>query len=421
MRHEDNERLVRVGPGAPAGEMFRRYWQPALLSSELAEPDGPQVRVRLLGEDLIAFRDSSGLVGLVGALCPHRLAPLFFGVNAEGGLRCPYHGLKFDRHGTCVDLPCEQPGSPAQSQIKLLSYPTHEAGDIVWAYMGPKDQMPPPPNYEWLRAPKTHRFVSKTYQDCNYLQGLEGGLDTAHVSFLHSQGGVAVTKLSNMDSAPRLDVIATRYGYRYVSRRLISADKAYVRHYQYMMPAQQMRPSVVDTTGGLQPRPTLDGHLWVPIDDESTNVINYMYSYDQAHPLTEEFIRETEKLFGRSEEDLITGTFRLKRNASNDYLMDRRLQKKGNLSGIVGVNTQDYALQECMGKIADRTKEFLLSTDRAIVMMRRLLLEAIRVVEEGGRPLGVDPLEHGMARAHDDIVRPGPAEEKLVDGTVAKF
>ena len=421
MRPEHNERLVRVGPGTPAGNLFRRYWQPALLSSEISEPDGPQVRVRLLGEDLIAFRDSSGQVGLVGALCPHRLAPLFFAVNAAGGLRCPYHGLKFDRHGACVDLPCEPPGSPVQSKIKLLAYPTHEAGDIVWTYMGPKDQMPPPPNYEWLRVPKTHRFVSKTYEDCNYLQGIEGGLDTAHVSFLHSQGGVAVTTLSKMDGAPKLDVFVTPCGFRYVSRRLIGGDKAYIRHYQFVLPWQQMRPSIVDTTGKLQPHPTIDGHMWVPIDDESTYVYNIMYSYDEAHPLTEEFIRETEKIFGRGEDDLIPGTFRLKRNQSNDYLIDRQLQKQGNLSGVVGVNTQDYALQEGMGKIADRTKEFLFSTDRAIVAMRRQLLEAIRVVEEGGRPRGVDPAEHGSVRPHDDIVPIGPLEEKLVEGTVAKF
>ncbi|MGE3809178.1 MAG: hypothetical protein AB7K24_31320, partial [Gemmataceae bacterium] len=216
-------------------------------------------------------------------------------------------------------------------------------------------------------------------------------------------------------------VFVTPCGYRYVSRRLIGGDKAYIRHYQFVLPWQQMRPSIVDTSGKLQPHPTIDGHMWVPIDDESTYVYNIMYGYDEAHPLSEEFIRETEKIFGRGEDDLIPGTFRLKRNQSNDYLIDRQLQKQGNLSGVVGVNTQDYALQEGMGKIADRTKEFLFSTDRAIVAMRRQLLEAIRVVEEGGRPRGVDPAEHGSVRPHDDIVLIGPLEEKLVEGTVAKF
>ncbi len=422
MKHEDNERLVRVGRGTPTGELFRRYWLPALLSLELPGPDCPPVRVRLLGEDLIAFRDSFGEVGLVDSLCPHRLAPLFFAVNAEGGLRCPYHGLKFNRNGDCIDLPCEPPGSPAQAEIKLGAYPTHEAGDIVWTYMGPPDRMPDPPDYEWLRVPATHRYVSKTYEDCNYLQGLEGGLDTAHVSFLHSQGGVAVTKLSAMDPTPKLEVNVTDYGYCYISRRLLKPDRAYIRLYQYIMPTQQMRPSVVDTTGALQPVPTIDGHLWAPIDDESTNVYNYMYSYDRNYPLSADFICKAERRFGRAEDDLIPGTFRLKRNMSNDYLVDREAQKKGNLSGIVGVNTQDYALQEGMGRIVDRTKEYLLSTDRAIVVMRRLMLEATRAVEQGHAPRGCNPSDHRNARPHDDIVPPGGTEERrLLDKTVARF
>ena len=209
MKPEDNDRLTRVAPGTPGGNLLRRYWLPAMLASELPQADGPSIRVRMLGEDLIAFRDTSGAVGLVGAFCPHRRAPLYFARNEECGLRCVYHGWKFDRNGNCVDIPSEPPGTRLVEQVKLRAYPTHEAGGLVWAYMGPPEQMPPPPDYEWLRAPPSHCYVSKTFEDCNYLQGLEGGLDTAHVSFLHRDDRSAVTKLSAMDTAPRLDIKTT--------------------------------------------------------------------------------------------------------------------------------------------------------------------------------------------------------------------
>src|SRR5688572_24787292 len=152
---EDNERITRVGPGTPGGEMMRRYWQPALLSEELPEPDGAPLRVRLLGEDLLAFRDSTGKVGLTDAYCPHRRAPLFFGRNEECGIRCVYHGWKFDVNGECTDMPSEPAGSPLKAKVKLKAYPTAELGGIVWAYMGPPDKQPGLPNQEWMRAKPT--------------------------------------------------------------------------------------------------------------------------------------------------------------------------------------------------------------------------------------------------------------------------
>ena len=167
LKPEDNERLVRVGRGKPAGELFRRYWIPALLSSEVDEPDGPPARVRLLGEDLVAFRDTNGRVGLVDAYCPHRRAPLFFGRNEECGIRCAYHGWKFDVDGNCLDTPAEPADTGLKSRIKLTAYPTLDRGGIVWAYLGPHDRQPPPPDFEWLRAPATHRHVSKTFEHCN--------------------------------------------------------------------------------------------------------------------------------------------------------------------------------------------------------------------------------------------------------------
>ena len=201
MRAEDQERLVRVGPGTPAGIWLRRYWHPAILSTEV-EVDGPPVRVRLLGEDLIAFRDSAGAVGLLDAYCPHRRAPLFFGRNEECGLRCVYHGWKFDAAGACVDLPSEPPASPMLSNTRIKAYPTVDRGGIVWAYLGPAEQRPPAPDYEWTRAPATHRAVSKNLQDNNYLQSLEGGLDTAHVGFLHNSNIRDKGYLFARDNAP---------------------------------------------------------------------------------------------------------------------------------------------------------------------------------------------------------------------------
>src|SRR6202140_3908931 len=169
---EDNERLTRVGVGTPMGNVFRRYWIPALLSSELAEPDGTPVKRKLLGEDLVAFRDSNGAVGLVDAFCPHRRAPMFLGRNEKCGLRCVYHGWKFDRTGACVDMPSEPPDSLFKSKVSIEAYATHEAGGMGWAYLGPRNRQPPPPDSELLRAPATHRHVSKTFEDCNYLQAL---------------------------------------------------------------------------------------------------------------------------------------------------------------------------------------------------------------------------------------------------------
>ena len=212
LKPEENERLTRIGPGTPAGDLFRRYWQPVALSSELPEADGAPIRVRLLGEDLIAFRDTNGDIGLVDAFCPHRRAPMFFGRNEECGLRCVYHGWKFDKDGTCVDMPSEPPDSLFKTKVTIAAYPTFEAGDVIWAYLGAPADMPPKPDFEWMRAPATHRIVSKTYEAANYLQGLEGGLDTSHSSFAHNERLGDRNWIRNRDGAPRLDVERTDYG-----------------------------------------------------------------------------------------------------------------------------------------------------------------------------------------------------------------
>ena len=409
LSHEQNERLTRVGPDTSMGNTLRRYWQPALLASEVEAPDGAPVRVRLLGEDLLAFRDSEGRVGLVVAYCPHRRAPMFYGRNEECGLRCVYHGWKFDVDGNCTDLPSEPADSPMKAKAKIKSYPTHEAGDIIWTYMGPPEHQPAPPSYEWMRAPAGYRHVSKNLQENNYLQALEGGLDTSHSSFLHNLDINNKKLLRTRDGAPKIEVEPTDYGYRYISRRNIGDDGEYIRIYQYIMPFQQFRGDVVSFMGGGQRNevPKLEGHLWMPIDDHNTWTWNWTLGYDEDAKLSPEFIEQWETFVGRGPDDVIPGTFQLKRNLSNDHMIDRDVQKTQTSTGIQGVNTQDVAIQEGMGPIVDRSQEYLGTSDRAIIAMRKLLLEATDDVERDEQPKGVDPDIHRNVRAYDFIVPKG--------------
>src|SRR4051794_31972508 len=182
---EQNELLTRTGPGTPMGNLMRRYWVPALLSWELPEPDCAPVQVKLLGESLVAFRDTSGRVGMIEELCAHRAASLFLGRNEENGLRCVFHGWKYDTAGNCVDLPNDLIETPMQSKIHLTAYPTVEMGGIIWTYMGPPDRRPPDPRFEFTQVGRTRRQVTKTWEECNWLQGLEGGVDSAHAGILH--------------------------------------------------------------------------------------------------------------------------------------------------------------------------------------------------------------------------------------------
>src|SRR5579884_3264265 len=181
----DNERLTRVGPGTPMGELMRRYWIPVEFSHQLPKPDGPPLRVRLLCEDLVLFRDTQGRIGLLDERCPHRTASLFFGRNEECGLRCVYHGWKFDIEGNCTDLPSEPWDKDFKRKIKITAYPCIERGGLVWAYMGPPEHKPPFPEIEWTLVPASHRYVTRHVQECNWLQALEGGFDVSHLSFLH--------------------------------------------------------------------------------------------------------------------------------------------------------------------------------------------------------------------------------------------
>jgi phenylpropionate dioxygenase-like ring-hydroxylating dioxygenase large terminal subunit len=422
LKREENERITRVGSGTPMGAVWRRYWIPACLSEELPGSDGAPVRVRLLGEDLIAFRDSNGDVGLVDAFCPHRRAPMFFGRNEACGLRCVYHGWKFDRNGVCTEMPSEPPDSLFKQKVTIVAYPTWEGGGIVWTYMGPPDEQPSYPDLEFVRAPQTHRFVSKTFQECNWLQGLEGGIDNAHSSFVHNEKlNDQTTTVRNRDTHPRTDVERTSYGFQYTSTRDLGDDGLYVRVYHYVLPSMSIRGSVTAIEGGRNKVPKLDGHFWIPCDDETMYVYNFCYAYDEHVPLTSDYIEWFETWTGRGPADLGPGYVPL-RNKRNDYLIDRLRQKTQTYTGIIGINTQDFAIQEGMGAITDRTREHLGTTDRAVIAARQLLLEAVDDVANGQTPRGADPAASRNVRPYDDYVPRGMTwQEAWGNEVVAKW
>lgn len=418
LSREENELVTRVGPGTPMGEVMRRYWIPALLSRELPAPDGPPARVKLLGEELVAFRDSEGRIGLLEEHCPHRLASLFLGRNEERGLRCVFHGWKFDVNGNCVDMPNEPLESRFKEKVRTKSYPTLEQGGAVWAYMGPQEKMPAPPGMEWTRAPESHRFISKTIEYCNYLQAVEGGIDTVHSSFLHNNDLSNKKHFKRVDTAPRLEVERTAYGFRYAGIRDVREIGLYVRIYHFVLPFHQFRSHMINWEAGdgtQVPLPTLQGHMWVPMDDENTMVYNWMLSAAEDRPLTQEYILATEKRLGRGPDGETTVR---RRTRANSWLIDREMQRTKTFTGITGLNTQDLAVQESMGPVIDRSREHLGSTDKAITTLRRILLEVVRDFRQGKNPIGADPTTFRGVRPTDlmipkDAVWQEAAKDKL--------
>ena len=395
----ENERITRVGAGTPMGQTMRRYWLPALLAWELPAPDCPPVRVRLLGEDLVAFRDTQGRLGLLDEYCPHRRVSLFFGRNEACGLRCVYHGWKFDVDGRCVDMMNEPEELQFTPKIRTTSYPTVEVGGIIWAYMGPPELQPPLPRFAWTQVPATHRHVTKVIQECNWLQGLEGGIDTSHAQILHRSFTATIGPSSRgaRGGAPTVEVDVTSYGYRYAGIYPRPGEVSFVRAYHFVMPCHQLRPSTTD-----RGNPSVAGHIWVPMDDDNTMVYNWEYS------ITDEPLHEADRLelrLGNGPLDVDQTTFRSQRNRHNNYLLDRQAQKTQSFTGIEGINTQDRAVQESMGRIVDRSREHLGPADKAIIQARRLLLQAIETVQEGGTPRGIEPTYYTMRAAEGVLPR----------------
>ncbi|HEV8473979.1 MAG TPA: Rieske 2Fe-2S domain-containing protein [Methylomirabilota bacterium] len=412
LSREDNELLTRVDRGTPMGNTMRRYWIPALLAWELPAPDCPPVRVRLLGEELVAFRDTRNRIGLIEEHCPHRRASLFFGRNEECGLRCVFHGWKFDVDGRCVDMMNEPESRQFKDKIFVASYPTVEVGGIIWAYLGSPEGTPPLPSFAWTQAPATHRHLSKVVQESNWLQGLEGGVDTSHAPILHrlltassTRGGFKPTHPFVRSKAPTLVVDLTDYGYQYASIRPLDDASVHIRTYHFILPFHQIRPSQ-SVSGGA----TVAGHIWVPMDDENTMVYNWEYSVTDA-ALTDE--DRLERRLGNGPADVDQTTFRSIRNRRNDYMLDRQVQKTESFTGIEGINTQDRAIQESMGRVVDRSREHLGPADKAVIQARRLLLEAVRTTRDGGTPRGVDGTYYALRAAEGVVPRDADWREAL--------
>ncbi len=382
----ENELLTRIEGAAPMGQMMRRYWLPAALSEEVAEPDGTPARVRLFGEDLVLFRDTQGRLGLMEAACPHRLASLALGRNEECGLRCVYHGWKFDVTGACVEMPTEPEGFGYRERIRLVSYPVHEAGGLIWAYMGPAGGAPPVPDYDWMRLPAEQRVIVKIGERTNYLQALEGAIDSSHSWFLHRGATNDWKKRTDISSdlSPKLEAEDTDYGFRYAAIRRPNANpdtEKYVRVTLFVVPTTAFipRPLERDKSAHVQ--------ITAPVDDRNTMFYGVFFSQD-GKPVDHDAWRENTR--ARRGVDLDENYFS-HNHIGNWWNQDRAAMKAGSWIGINGFPHQDMACQESMGPIVDRTREHLGTSDIAIIRMRRRMLEAVTRFQRGEPLIGHDP------------------------------
>jgi phenylpropionate dioxygenase-like ring-hydroxylating dioxygenase large terminal subunit len=393
---EENEQLTRVGPGTVMGDLFREYWIPVLPMSFLREPGGTPRRVRLLGEDLVLFRTRGGEVGLVGAYCAHRLAPLFFGRIEDDGIRCPYHGWKYTAGGKCIEMPNVPPEQQFMDMIRHPGYPCAEHGGVIWTYMG-RAELPPLPDFEFTRVPEEQRSFRVFHQECNYLQVLEGGIDPTHVMWLHSPYDLSDDEIAGQHQPPQqrvanrsgqrtpLDIrfADTPGGFMYGAVRPVGNGKSLWRVNQFIMPFYTMPPGG-DSRGG---------RIFVPIDDE--NSIKWMFNW---YPTREFMETTTEKRRPLSDDEQFQpannqpfGFIIPKATKSNDYLINWEVHRSRRV-GITGVNLQDRCVTENQGPtpIIDRTRENLCSGDLSTIKARRMLLRAAQALRARGTvPPGV--------------------------------
>lgn len=405
----DNAYLNSSEPDTPMGNYLRCHWHPVALSEEVAKPDCAPIRLKVMGEDLLLFRDSKGNTGLIEPFCAHRGADLFFGRNEECGIRCIYHGWKYDIHGNCIDMPNVPKDAAYHGKIKIKAYPTQEFADMVWAYMGPPDIQPfEVPQLEAGLVPPSHRYVTKRLVECNWTHSMEGALDTAHFSFLHmpapafrkdDSSNIAADEsrirwLRN-DPAPRFKIIDHEVGFLIGGARNADPGDHYWRLTQYMLPTHSITPSAM-------PNETYYGYSWVPIDDHSCWMYVYAWHPDQAIS-DEERKKYIKGGYGQFAE-LGPGYVPL-RNRSNSYLMSREEQKTISFTGIRGIAEQDQMAQESQGYMIDRTKENLSPTDVGIIRFRKLLLQEAKAFAAGKNP-------DSPNKAKDYCVRGGGAHTK---------
>ena len=391
LTREENELLTRVEGNAPMGQMMRRHWAPACLTKELAEPGCAPRRVRLFGENLVAFRGLDGKVAIVGEHCPHRRASLAYAQVGQSSLMCLYHGWKMDGQGRVVEIPSEPGRSP--DRIRHLSYPAREAGGIVWTYMGPQDAVPEFPLPPWMDKPGNSIVVSKIHEAANWAQSLEGTLDSVHSSVLHSseirsdanaQGSTDQSDTRNIgmtrpsvDLSPRIQVQHTAYGFRSaaIRRPMKNAESTeYLRISIFIAPYTTLPPPQSKW------RPA---QAFVPMDDCNTMLFFVAWS-DKVKLDQETWDRESAAKIGVD----VDSEYRKLRNRSNDYLQDREAMKRGDFTGIQGIPFQDMAMQETMGPIVDRTLENLGATDLAIVRFRQLMVHSVREFMDGRPAIG---------------------------------
>ncbi len=433
LNKEDNELITNIEEGTPMGETFRRFWLPVMLASELPVPDCEPVRIKILAEDLIAFRDTEGRVGLVDAYCPHRGAPMFYGRNEENGLRCVYHGWKFDTEGVCVDLPSAPEGDTYKDKIKIKRYPCVEAGDLIWAYMGPADKQPPFPRFEWLDLPQSHRYVRKFKLECNYLQAMEGDYDPSHALFLHSTiedasiphalnptalNGLS-RQLGRVGRQPTEDPFPRAVG----NRRVLNKPVAELEDTESGIISLAVLEDVpgrwlanlgvtimlpIFCTAGIAGPNTYSSNMRVPIDNKSLMFFRLRWSYSPIPQRDIDEYSNNDWYYPR----LIPGTFIPQDNVHNSYNLDRDKQRKENYTGIRTFPLQDIAMMEDQwGPIAERDKEHLASYDYQIIHVRQRLLKVAKNMARG-----IEPSEpwHPDAYCYHQAVGEGATKEEAI-------
>jgi phenylpropionate dioxygenase-like ring-hydroxylating dioxygenase large terminal subunit len=413
---EENELLTRVGPGTPMGELFRQYWIPVVPSSHLAEPGGKPLRIRLLGEDLVAFRTRDGVAGVIGAYCSHRLGPMYFGRIEADGIRCPYHGWKYAPSGKCTEMPNVPPAHQFCERVRHPAYPCVEHGGVVWIYMGDAERQPALPEFEFAMVPEDQRHFRLFHHECNYLQALEGGIDPTHVMWLHSPYDLAdaqiaqahqpaqqrVANTSGKRTPLGIEIVDTGGGFMYGAKRPMGNGRSLWRINQFILPFYTMPPG-----GDLR-----GGRMWVPIDDE--HCVKWMIGWYPTRAIMmstkepmrnylddEEYVPATNAPYGH----VIP-----KARKENDYLIDWEVHTTRRV-GISGVNLQDKCIQENEGPtpILDRSKEILCAGDLTIVKARRMLKNAAvawrdaKAVPPGVRDSGIYRVRAVSTEVPDDL------------------